>query len=242
VVNGAPATNPARLVSTDEAVSCLPPPDRYVGRGGHKLAAALEHFQLDVQGRRVADAGSSTGGFTDCVLQAGAAEVIAIDVGRGQLHQRLRDDPRVDVRERLDVRDTAPDLIGGEADLVVADLAFISLTSVLPALLRLARRGADLVILVKPQFEAARRDVDAGGGVITDPEVWRAALERVLNACEASGAAIMGLMTSPLRGADGNVEFLLHLRKPELGRSSYTELSADSIDLTSFLTSTEDHS
>jgi 23S rRNA (cytidine1920-2'-O)/16S rRNA (cytidine1409-2'-O)-methyltransferase len=113
---------------------------------------------------------------------------------------------------------------------------------VLPALLRLARRGADLVILVKPQFEAARRDVDAGGGVITDPEVWRAALERVLNACEASGAAIMGLMTSPLRGADGNVEFLLHLRKPELGRSSYTELSADSIDLTSFLTSTEDHS
>ena len=242
MVNGAPATNAARLVSTDEAVSCLPPPDRYVGRGGHKLAAALEHFQLHVQGRRVADAGSSTGGFTDCVLQAGAAEVVAIDVGRGQLHQRLRDDPRVDVRERLDVRSASPELIGGEADLVVADLSFISLTSVLPALLRLARPDADLVILVKPQFEAARRHVDAGGGVITDPEVWREALERVLNACEVTGAAIMGPMTSPLRGADGNVEFLLHLRKPGLGRSSDTDRGVVAIDLDSLLTSEDDRS
>ena len=185
VVSGAPATNPGRLVSADEAVACRPPPDRFVGRGGHKLAAALDRFELDVRDLRVIDAGSSTGGFTDCVLQAGAAEVVAIDVGRGQLHQRLRDDPRVDVRERLDIRAARPDSIGGMGDLVVADLSFISLRSVLPALLGLARPGADLVLLVKPQFESARHNVDEGRGVISDPEVWRTVLERVLSTSEA---------------------------------------------------------
>ena len=242
MVNGAPATNPARLVSAHEAVSCLPPPDRYVGRGGHKLAAALQQFRLDVRGRRVIDVGSSTGGFTDCALQAGAVEVVAVDVGRGQLHQRLRDDPRVDVRERLDVRAASPDLLGGAAEVVVADLSFISLTSVLPALLDLARPAADLVVLVKPQFEASRRHVDDGGGVITDPAVWRAALERVLSASEACGAAIMGLMNSPLRGADGNVEFLLHLRKPSLEPASEPEHGASPIALASVLAAVEERS
>lgn len=238
VVSGAPAPNPARLVSAHDSVHCRPEPDRFVSRGGHKLEAALDHFGLDVADRRVIDAGSSTGGFTDCTLQLGAAEVVAIDVGRGQLHQRLRDDPRVEVHERVDIRGVTPESIGGGADLVVADLSFISLTAVLPALLDLARPGADLVVLVKPQFEAPRHHVDRGRGVITDPDVWREVLEKVLSTSEALGAAIMGLMVSPLRGADGNVEFLLHLRTHPQSRST-EGLHAGAVDLTDILDSIE---
>ncbi|CAN5782999.1 TlyA family rRNA (cytidine-2'-O)-methyltransferase [soil metagenome] len=214
VVGGAPATNASRLVAPDEAVSVAAPRSRYVGRGGEKLAAALERFDLDLTGRRVLDAGSSTGGFTDCALQAGAASVVAVDVGRGQLHRRLLTDGRVEVHERTNIRAVQPGALGPLADVVVADLSFISLRTVADDLLALVRPHGDLVWLVKPQFEADRAEASAARGVITDPDVWARALRQVAGTLDERGAAIMGLMTSPLRGADGNVEFLLHARAP----------------------------
>jgi 23S rRNA (cytidine1920-2'-O)/16S rRNA (cytidine1409-2'-O)-methyltransferase len=211
-VAGAPATKSSRLVAPDEAIVVTGPPPRFVGRGGEKLAAALDGFGIDLEGRVVLDAGSSTGGFTDCALQAGAARVIAVDVGRGQLHHRLLTDPRVDSRERTNVRHLEPGDLGPPVDAIVADLSFISLRTVMPSLLGLVREGGDLVWLVKPQFEAGRQEASRNRGVIADPEVWRRVLSEVSGALRGHGAAIMGLMTSPLRGADGNVEFLLHGR------------------------------
>jgi len=209
-VGGAPAEKAARLVAPDEAIHVHGPPPRFVGRGGEKLDGALERFRVDVAGRRAYDLGASTGGFTDCLLQRGAASVVAIDVGYGQLHERLRRDARVDVRERTNVRHLHPGDVGDAADLLVADLSFISLRTVLPAVLPLAREGADLIALVKPQFEAGREEAARGKGVITDPTVWRRVLEEVTAALGERGAAMMGVMASPLTGADGNVEFLLH--------------------------------
>lgn len=209
---GAPALKASRQVAPDEPIVVLAPPARFVSRGGEKLAAALERFQVSVQGRRVLDAGASTGGFTDCALQGGATSVVAVDVGRGQLHQRIRTHPQVEVHERTNVRSLAPGDLGDLAEVVVADLSFISLCTVAPALVGLASPGADLVLLVKPQFEAGRSEVSKGRGVISDPAVWQRTLLEVAGALEALGAAIMGAMPSPLRGADGNVEFLLHAR------------------------------
>jgi 23S rRNA (cytidine1920-2'-O)/16S rRNA (cytidine1409-2'-O)-methyltransferase len=208
-VAGAPADKASRQVGAHEPIVVLGPPPRFVSRGGEKLAAALERFGLDLEGRRVLDAGASTGGFTDCALQAGAAHVVAVDVGRGQLHQRLRTHPLVDSRERTNVRHLVPGDLGALAEVVVADLSFISLRTVAPALVALAEPGADLVLLVKPQFEAGREEVSRGRGIITDPDVWARTLHEVAAALEGLGAAIMDLMPSPLRGADGNVEFLL---------------------------------
>ncbi|MDQ6726687.1 MAG: TlyA family RNA methyltransferase [Actinomycetota bacterium] len=215
LVRGAPATKAARLVSADEPVALAGPGPRFVSRGGAKLDAALDRFGVDPEGRIALDAGSSTGGFTDCLLQRGAAGVVAVDVGRGQLHERLRTDPRVTVLERTNVRHlTLADLgmDGSPFDLVVADLAFISLRTVAPALLGLAAVGADLVLLVKPQFEAGAADASRERGVIRDPRIWRDTVERVLGTFAGHGAAIMGIMVSPLTGAEGNVEFLAHLR------------------------------
>jgi 23S rRNA (cytidine1920-2'-O)/16S rRNA (cytidine1409-2'-O)-methyltransferase len=212
-VGGAPAAKAARQVDAAEAVQVSGDPPRYVGRGGLKLEAALEAFHLDVDGLRALDAGSSTGGFVDCLLQHGAAEVVAVDVGRAQLHERLRADPRVQVWEQTDIRRFEADQAGGPVDLVVADLAFISLRSVLPALLAAAAPGADLVLLVKPQFEAGRQEASRGKGVITDPAVWRRVLAATIDAVTSQGATIMGCVPSPLTGADGNVEFLLHARE-----------------------------
>jgi 23S rRNA (cytidine1920-2'-O)/16S rRNA (cytidine1409-2'-O)-methyltransferase len=209
-VAGAPATKAARLVAPDEALVVLGPGPRFVGRGGEKLDAALERFGIDVHGARAVDLGASTGGFTDCLLQRGAAAVVAVDVGYGQLHERLRADPRVDVRERTNVRDLQRGDLGPAADVLVGDLSFISLRTVLPTALPLARPGADVVLLVKPQFEAGREEAARGRGVITDPAIWRRVLEEVAGALVEAGAAIMGAMASPLTGADGNVELLLH--------------------------------
>jgi len=223
-VGGAPADKTARLVAADEPVVVLGPPARYVGRGGAKLEAALEQFGLDVAGRRCLDAGASTGGFTDCLLQHGAAEVWAVDVGHGQLHPRIRHDERVVVRERCNVRDLGPDDCGGAFDVVVADLSFISLTTVAAALVRCTRERGELVVLVKPQFEAGRREVSAGRGVITDPASWRGALERVASSLASHGTAVRGVARSPLTGGDGNVEFLLHAVRGGSG------LSTDQLD------------
>ena len=211
-VGGAPADKTGRLVAPGEAVVVLGPPSRYVGRGGFKLEAALDHFGVGVEGLRCLDAGASTGGFSDCLLQRGAAEVWAVDVGHGQLHPRIRGHERVEVRERFNVRDADPARLGGGFDLVVADLSFISLTTVATALVRCTRERGDVIVLVKPQFEAGRREVSAGRGVITDPTVWDRALRGVLDAFAACGAPAVGLTRSPLTGGDGNVEFLLHAR------------------------------
>ena len=212
-MGGAVASKPAHLVDAAQPVELVGPPSRFVGRGGDKLDAALDRFAVLVAGRRCLDAGASTGGFTDALLQRGAAEVVAVDVGRGQLHERLRRDPRVVVRERTNVRDLDPAAVGGPVGVAVADLSFISLRTVLPTLVGLVEPGGDLVLLVKPQFEAGRREASRGGGVVRDPAVWRRVLGEVASAVAADGADRMGCMVSPLTGADGNVEFLLHARR-----------------------------
>jgi 23S rRNA (cytidine1920-2'-O)/16S rRNA (cytidine1409-2'-O)-methyltransferase len=186
---------------------------RFVSRGGEKLDAALERFDVVVDGVRALDAGASTGGFTDCLLQRGAAEVVAVDVGYGQLHERLGRDPRVRVLERTNVRHLSPGDVGGEVDLTCADLSFISLRNVAEALVGLTRAGGDLVLLVKPQFEAGRAEAARGRGVIRDPPVWRRCLDEVEGGLRAEGAAMMEAMPSPITGAEGNVEFLVHCRR-----------------------------
>jgi 23S rRNA (cytidine1920-2'-O)/16S rRNA (cytidine1409-2'-O)-methyltransferase len=211
-VDGAPANKPARLVDPSQAVVLAGPPPKYVSRGGRKLEAALEGFNIDAVGLRAVDVGASTGGFTDCLLQRGAASVVAIDVGRGQLHHRLVLDPRVAVHERTNARGIDGPAVGGPFDLLVADLSFISLRTVMADLMGLVVQGAPMVLLVKPQFEAGKAEADRGSGVIRDPEVWADVLEAVDASVRAHGAAIMEGMASPITGADGNVEFLVYVR------------------------------
>ncbi|MFX3681194.1 MAG: TlyA family RNA methyltransferase [Candidatus Hopanoidivoransaceae bacterium] len=213
LVGGAVAEKAARQVDPGDAIELRGTGPRFVSRGGEKLAAALERFSIDVSGLRVVDAGSSTGGFTDCVLQAGAAEVVAIDVGRNQLHERLRADQRVAVHEQTNIRDLDPATVGGPGDVLVGDLSFISLRTVADALLACTSAGGELVLLVKPQFEAGKAEADRGRGVIRDAVVWRRTLLEVCVALEERGAAIMGAMASPITGGDGNVEFLVHARR-----------------------------
>ena len=208
-VGGSPAPKPARQVAPDEALVLLDEPERFVSRGGEKLNAALDHFGVDVAELRALDAGASTGGFTDCLLQRGAASVIAVDVGRGQLHERLRADHRVDVRERTDIRDLE---LPVRVDTATADLAFISVRSYLDALVANVEAHGDLVVLIKPQFEAGRAEASRGRGVISDPLIWRSVLTDVHAWVTDRGVGIMEYMVSPLRGAQGNVEFFAHLR------------------------------
>jgi 23S rRNA (cytidine1920-2'-O)/16S rRNA (cytidine1409-2'-O)-methyltransferase len=209
-VGGAPADKAARLVAAGDPVEVAAAGRAWASRGGHKLDAVLSCWPVEVAGRRCLDAGASTGGFTDVLLARGAAEVWAVDVGRGQLLDRLARDERVVVRDRTNVRYLA---VEGAFDVVVADLSFISLRLVAPVLAgNMAAPGAHLVWLVKPQFEAGREEVARGRGVVGGADVWREALLGVGHALESHGAAIMGVMRSPLRGADGNVEFLLWAR------------------------------
>lgn len=209
-VNGAVADKSSRQVHAADAIVLLGPPPRFVSRGGDKLDAALEHFEIDVSGRRVLDAGASTGGFTDCLLQRGAAHVVALDVGHGQLHPRIRNDSRVTVIERFHVRDASPATIGGVVDLATADLSFISIARALDPLIACCEPGGDLVLLVKPQFEAGRVEVSKGRGVITDPEIHQRVQAEIAAQLDARGASVVGWMTSPLFGGDGNREFLVH--------------------------------
>ena len=212
VVGGAPATKASRLVAPGEPIRLVAEAPRFVSRGGEKLQAALDCFGVDPTGIAALDAGASTGGFTDCLLRNGAASVVAVDVGRGQLHQRLREDSRVRCVERTDIRSEMLSELRGSFALVVADLSFIGLRSVAGALVSFARPGADMVILVKPQFEAGRVDASRAKGVIRDPAVWRSTLDSAIGHMDDAGATMIDVMVSPLRGTGGNVEFLAHLK------------------------------
>jgi 23S rRNA (cytidine1920-2'-O)/16S rRNA (cytidine1409-2'-O)-methyltransferase len=244
LVGGTQAEKAARMVAPGEAVVVLGPPAPFVSRGGQKLDAALTRFAVVVEGRRVLDAGASTGGFTDCLLQRGAAHVHAVDVGHGQLDQRLRNDPRVTVLERVNVRTLTPEVMA-ESDpgfkpvsLITADLSFISLVTVVPALCGpLGRPDAEMVLLVKPQFEAGRVIVARGKGVVRDPAVWLSALEGVTSALHEAGTGIMGAMVSPLTGPAGNVEFLIHAQK---GSTSDQSGAGQSLDVGRLLTAAVD--
>jgi 23S rRNA (cytidine1920-2'-O)/16S rRNA (cytidine1409-2'-O)-methyltransferase len=214
-VGGAPALKPDRMVAPAEDVVVRAPARRFVGRGGEKLDAALSVFAVEVTGRHVLDAGASTGGFTDCLLQRGAASVIAVDVGHGQLDTRLANDARVVVRDRTNVRHLGLTDIGDPVDVVVADLSFISLRTVLDALIGLCRPGGDLVLLVKPQFEAGRVEASRGRGVIRDDAVRQRVRDEIDRALRDRGAAVRGWMESPIAGGDGNREWLVHANAPE---------------------------
>ncbi len=210
-VDGAPASKPATQVSAGQALVVAAPPRAYVSRGGEKLAHGLDVFGVDPAGRRCLDAGVSTGGFTDCLLQRGADHVVAYDVGYGQVHETIRTHPRVSVHERTNVRDLTPEQIPGPLPtLLVADLSFISLVSVMPVLRPLLAPAGEAVLLVKPQFEAQRGQVGKGG-VVRDPEVWRSCLQRVADAAPPLGWRVAGVSASSLIGPAGNVEFLVHL-------------------------------
>ena len=210
-MSGSVALKAARQVARGDAIVVQGPPPPFVSRAGAKLDAALDRFGVEVAGRRALDAGASTGGFSDCLLQRGVGSIVAVDVGYGQLHERVAGDPRVRVLDRTNVRRLARSQVGGAVDLVTADLSFISLELVLDALLGVLDPGGELVCLVKPQFEAGREEVARGRGIVVDPEVWRRVLTSVLSASQERGATIMGVMASPITGTDGNVEFLVHL-------------------------------
>jgi 23S rRNA (cytidine1920-2'-O)/16S rRNA (cytidine1409-2'-O)-methyltransferase len=219
-VAGARATKPATAVTTDVALvvdvdPAIPGGQEYVSRGGHKLAGALAAFGRDglvVAGRRCLDAGASTGGFTDVLLREGAREVVAVDVGYGQLAWRLQQDDRVLVRDRTNVRDLSLEQTGGPVDLVVGDLSFISLRLVLDALIAVTGPGADLVPMVKPQFEVGRERVGKGG-VVRDPALRGEAVAMVMAAAQSRGWGARSVTVSPLPGPSGNVEFFLWLRR-----------------------------
>ena len=212
-VDGQISDKPGTQIDTNAEVTVQPRP-RFVSRGGHKLEAAFERFDLDVEGAIAADVGASTGGFTDCLLQHGAARVYAIDVGYGQLAWKLRNDPRVVVMERTNARhvEQLPEPI----DIVTADVSFISLDIVLAAAVGWLRPRGEVVALIKPQFEAPREQVERGG-VVRDPAVHRAVLEHVIDALSDLGLGLQGLIPSPLRGPAGNVEFVGWWRKGGVG-------------------------
>ncbi|TQL44660.1 23S rRNA (cytidine1920-2'-O)/16S rRNA (cytidine1409-2'-O)-methyltransferase [Leucobacter komagatae] len=215
-IDGVPATKPGAKVTAGARVS-VTGDDHYVSRGAHKLVAALDEFALDATGRLALDLGASTGGFTQVLLERGANTVLAVDVGHDQLAPELRGDDRVRVVEGCNARELDADMLAeltGVADrpsLVVADLSFISLTLILPAITRCTDDGADLALLIKPQFEVGRvRD-----GVVTDPGLWRDAIAKVLAAATSNRLAVRGLAPSPIAGGEGNREFLVHLVRGE---------------------------
>jgi 23S rRNA (cytidine1920-2'-O)/16S rRNA (cytidine1409-2'-O)-methyltransferase len=197
----------------------------FVGRGGLKLAGALDQFAVDVTGAVAADVGASTGGFTDCLLQRGAARVFAIDVGYGQLAWKLQSDPRVVRLDRVNIRTAGPALLPEPCDLAVVDVSFISLKLVLAPVLALLREGGQALTLVKPQFEVGKGRVGKGG-IVRDPALWREVLAGLVDHVAASGNAVLGWCASPIDGADGNREFFLHVGKGGAGDRSASIRSA----------------
>ena len=215
-VNGQVATKPSDAVKETDSVE-LTAGEKFVSRGGHKLEHALEHFRLDVRGLMAIDLGASTGGFTDCLLQRGAAKVFAVDVGQGQLAWSLRNDPRVVVMEKTNARTLTSRQFPPNfslADLVVIDCSFISLRKILPAAIALMRPSSNIVALIKPQFEAGKEEADRGEGVISDPVVHARVLKELEQfISEMSGVTWRGVVESPLLGPAGNKEFLVLIEK-----------------------------
>ena len=213
LVRGIPASKPATQVDAETSITLAEARDEYVSRGGHKLAGALDALsEISVSGKIALDAGASTGGFTDVLLKRGASKVIAVDVGYGQLAWELRQDPRVEIYDRTNVRTLSPEIIKDPVDLVVADLSFISLTLVIPALSSVSRPEADFLIMVKPQFEVGREKLGAGG-VVRDPQLRRSAILEVAKSAHELGLGTLGVVASPLPGPSGNVEYFLWLRR-----------------------------
>jgi len=210
-VDGAPVTKAGTPTADDAAVEVISPP-RFVSRGGEKLETALAGLGVDVAGERCLDVGASTGGFTDCLLQHGAAEVVALDVGRNQLHERLRADPRVTVIEGTNARSLDCAALPFRPGVVTADVSFISLVRVMSPLIGVCRPAGQLVLLVKPQFEAGRAEVDRGSGVIRDPAIHARVRDEVSSALVDQGCEVVGWADSPITGAQGNREFLVHAR------------------------------
>ena len=213
-VNGNQVTKAGAPVTQDDDITLIEPDHPYVSRGGVKLAHALDAFGIDVSGRLALDVGASTGGFTDVLLRRGARHVVALDVGHGQLDWRLRNDPRVTVIERLNARTLSAEQLPDAArafEIVTMDVSFISARQVLPAVAPLLRPGADLVVLVKPQFEAGRDEVGKGG-LVHDPAVHVRVVDEVAAAASALGLSRIAMTESPITGTEGNREFLLHLR------------------------------
>ncbi|MDO8735616.1 MAG: TlyA family RNA methyltransferase [Thermoleophilia bacterium] len=216
-VKGQPVTKAGTMVAPDVEIA-LREAQRFVSRGGLKLETAFERFNLDVTGAVALDAGASTGGFTDCMLQHGARKVIAVDVGYGQLDWKLRNDPRVEVHERTNIRGITPELLSEAPNFATFDLSFISLKKVLPPVIKCLKPGFELVALVKPQFEAGKGKVGSGG-VVRDAETHRQVLNDIWQFAESQGLIVLGLTESGIRGPKGNVEFLIHLadgrKRPE---------------------------
>lgn len=211
LVNEQKVEKPGASVAEDCQVRLLGEDLRYVSRGGLKLEKALSHWKIEVAGKACLDVGASTGGFTDCLLQHGAERVIAVDTGRGQIDARLRRDPRVHLLEKTNARHLEADVLPFAVSLAVMDVSFISATLVLPTVVRAAFRGGpgELVVLVKPQFEAGRESVGKGG-IVTDPAAHESAIERVRECVRSLGGKGIELIESPITGAEGNREFLMH--------------------------------
>jgi len=228
LVNGIPATKPATQVDAETSIVIAGDRDDFVSRGGHKLDGALTAFTgVVVEGKRCLDAGASTGGFTDVLLRRNAGHVVAVDVGYGQLAWGLRQDERVTVLDRTNIRHLTGDMVGEAIDLVVADLSFISLTLVLPALAAVSKPEADFVLMVKPQFEVGREKLGAGG-VVRDPALRKAAVIEVADSAYDVGLGTLGISASSLPGPAGNVEYFLWLRRgaPEIDHAMLDEAIA----------------
>ena len=209
LVNGQKQNKAGTLVPEDAEVRILGDALPYVSRGGMKLEAALREFNVDVSRKTALDAGASTGGFTDCLLQHGAAKVYAVDVGYGQLAWKLRQDPRVVTIERVNIRDMSPTLVAEPVDIAVIDVSFISLDKVIPPVLKFLKPVAEIIALVKPQFEVGREQVGKGG-IVRDEAARNAAVKRVEDFIRELGLEVKGVIPSPITGQDGNVEFLIH--------------------------------
>ncbi len=211
-VNSRPASKADLKVDAETVIEVVGAVSEYASRGGYKLAAAIDHFRIEVAGRRALDVGASTGGFTDVLLQRRVASVIALDVGYGQIAEKLRRDPRVIVMDRTNIRNVAPSDLAYAPELIVIDTSFISLRLVLPAVIAIAAPTADIIALVKPQFEVGKGKVGKGG-VVRDAALRQEALEGILAFARAADLEVVGSIESPIHGAAGNIEYLASMRK-----------------------------
>lgn len=216
MADGSIATKPSTQVAPQTNLKVVPPPPKYVSRGGEKLEGALGDLGISAQGTTCLDAGAGNGGFTDCLLRRGAKHVTAVDVARGALDWKLRSDPRVTVVEETNVRTLSPSELPGQFDLITGDLSFISLKLVIPHLAKRLAPGGDLLLLVKPQFEAKRREVEPGG-LVHDPRIWEQTVLKIAATMEEHGLATAGVVPSHIKGAHGNQEFFLWARADGLG-------------------------